>query len=260
MYSLRKFSGRAGNMGQPLPDVFATFAAAKIHFRHGSVSMIAGAPGSYKSTLALNLLAGWAGHGKSALYFSADSDEFTVAKRMASIMGGCTPDEFEADPGRYTASLARLNRVAWVYRSMNMDVIAKHIRAFDAVHGDFPDIIFADNLIDAVEDPTDWGGMISFLRELDAMARETKAHVCVLHHASEIWAKDHPGKPPPSWAILGKVTQIPRLVVTVAENEGYVNIACVKNTNGPQDKFATHYQSFYVSSSLQLEAFQGVSS
>lgn len=245
-------------MGKPLPDIFPTFAAEKIHFRHGATSMIAGAPGSFKSVIALNLLAGWAGAGLSGLFFSADSDEFTVAKRMASILTGCTPEEFEADPMRYSGKLAALARTGFVYRSISVEVIARHMRAFDAVHGNFPDVVFVDNLIDAVEDPTDWGGMIRFIRDCDQMARETSAHICILHHASEAWSKDNQGKPPPSWAIQGKVTQIPRLALTVAEMDSIVSIACVKNTNGPQDKFARRYQQFHVSGSLGLDPYQMV--
>src|ERR1035438_3939122 len=56
MYSLRKFNGRTGNIGQALPDVFPSFALARITFRQGATSMIAGPPGSFKSVTALNLI------------------------------------------------------------------------------------------------------------------------------------------------------------------------------------------------------------
>lgn len=255
MYSLRKFSNRVGNIGQPLPDLFPMFTAERIRFRHGATSLIAGAPGSYKSVLALNMLAKWCAQDATALYFSADSDEFTVAKRMGAMLTGDSTEQFEAAPhlARYTEALAAVDSAAFVYRSVDMETVQAHMHAFEAIHGDFPDVVFVDNLMNMVDDPTDWGGMIRMILDLDILARETRSHVCVLHHASESWAKDHPGAPPPSWAIQGKVSQIPRLVLTVAATDSTIRIACVKNTNGPQDPRARNVMDFTVQSSLLIE-------
>ena len=258
MYSLRKFNGRTGNIGQPLPDVFPSFALARITFRQGATSMIAGPPGSFKSVTALNLMVSWAMAGKSILYFSADSDEFTVAKRVCGILTGDDSDTFEANANsghveRYESVLASLDQVQFVYKQPDMDSIGRHVAAFEAVHGAYPDVIFVDNLIDTVEDPTDWGGMIAMIRDLDGMARETQAHICILHHASEEWSKSHPSQPPPSWAIQGKVTQLSRLVLTVANSGMALYLACVKNTNGPQDREARVILQFLVGPNMRVE-------
>lgn len=261
MYSLHKFAGRTGSLGVPLPDPFPMFALARIKFRRGGTSLIAGTPGSYKSVLALNMLTTWA-EDHSVLYFSADSDEFTVAKRLAGII---TDQETETVETRmhnsearrqYEEPLARVQKARFVYKSLTPETIEKHLAAFEEVQGAYPDVVFIDNLIDTVDDPTDWGGMISFIKECDKMSREMQSHFCILHHASESWAQGNPGMPPPSWAVQGKVNQIPRLVLTVAAQENWLRVACVKNTNGPMDPAAHNYLSFIVQPSLRVDPFE----
>jgi AAA domain len=258
VYSLRRFNGRTGNLGKPLPDPFSAFDLHRIKLRHGMVSMVAGAPGSFKSVLALNIVVGWASAGKRVLYFSMDSDEATVAKRVSGILSGESVETVEYKMARggqahYAEQLAKLDSVQWIYDQADIDAIALHMRAFEAVHGAWPDAVFVDNLIDTVDDPTNYGGMIQVLRDLDALAREMQSHVCVLHHSSEAWAKDHPGLPPPSWAVQGKVNQIPRLVLTVGANGLALSLAPVKNTNGPSDPTAKVNLPFLVQPSMRVE-------
>lgn len=259
MYSLRRFPGRTGTLGTPLPDPFPSFALHRVIFRYGGVSMIAGAPGSFKSVLALNMFTEWATQGLCGLYFSADSDEFTVAKRLSGIVTGDSSDYVESKLAKgwsqtYTDALGKIDECTRVvYSQCDVDDIALHMRAFEAVYGCFPGHVFVDNLIDTIDDPTDWGGMIQVLRDLDGLARETQAHICVLHHASEAWAKDNPGRPPPSWAIQGKVTQIPRLALTVGAMGLALSVACVKNTNGPADPTARMTMPFLVQPSMRVD-------
>jgi hypothetical protein len=258
MYAIRKFAGRTGGIGTALPDPFGMMGQSRVKFRLGGTSMIAGAPGSFKSVFALNLLTKWA-ETNSILYFSFDSDEFTVAKRLSAILTDDDTDTVERDltrNGRYTAALARVNSASFVYRNFDLSGIEHHLGAFEAVHGAYPDIVFVDNLINTVDDPTDWGGMINVTKQLDILARETRSHVCVLHHASESWAQYNPGMPPPSWAIQGKVNQIPRLVLTLACQGNLLRVACTKNTNGPQSPNASDYMSFTVQPSLRVDPFE----
>ena len=261
MFTLRKFSGRTGNLGVPLDDPFPIFDRRRIKFRMGGTSLIAGAPGSYKSILALNMLTHWA-EQHSILYFSADSDEFTVAKRLSSILSGNDNDTVETQMQDgvwrdwYTKNtLPLVDNARFVYRALDFDVIQNHLAAYEAVNGAFPEIVFVDNLLNTVDDPTDWGGMINFIKQADVLSRETRSHVCILHHASEGWAQGNPGMPPPSWAVQGKVNQIPRLVLTLGALGTHVKLACVKNTNGPQDPQAKDYMSFNVEPSLRVESF-----
>lgn len=261
MYSLRKFDGRTGSLGTALPDPFDMFGEKRVKFRRGGTSLIAGAPGSFKSVLALNILTKWA-PGNSILYFSADSDEFTVAKRLSGILTGDSNETVEVrmqDPAwrrHYQERLSTLNNAKFVYRHLDLEVIENHLGAFEAINGCYPDVVFVDNLIDAVDDPTDWGGMIDFIKQCDILSRKKQCHVCILHHASEAWAQGNPGVPPPSSYIQGKVNQIPRLVLTTAARSTMLNIACVKNTNGPMFPNAGEYMSFSITPSLRVEPFE----
>jgi RecA-family ATPase len=257
MYSLRKFASRTGKIGRPLPDPFPSFALHRITFRHGATSMIAGNPGSFKSVLALNMLTFWARAGKTGLYFSADSDEFTVARRVGAMLTGDADFAVEQNMtnsrvGRYVDAISEsLGSVHFYYKSTDMDGITATMRTFEAVYGAYPDFVVVDNLMDYVDAAGEWELMRTMTRDLDILARETKSHICILHHTSESAAP--PGVVPPSRAVQGKVTQKARLVLTVAAIGTGLQLACVKNTNGPQDPTAKNVLTFFVQPSLRVE-------
>ena len=246
MYNLSKFAARTGRIGRPLPDLYPVLKRNKIQFRHGATSMLAGRPGTYKTVIALNLMYGWAKTGMEILYFCADSDEATVAKRVSSIATGDSADVVEKsfntnNVGRYETALQPIDGVRFVYRQLDMEGIANQVFTFEAVYGDFPDVIFVDNLIDFVPRPDDWGGMLLLTKELKELARETKSHICILHHAKIDGDKDK-GTPPKEWEIQGKITQIPETVITVGSRMGIVTLDCVKNRNGPDDTGWLHFR------------------
>jgi hypothetical protein len=261
MYSPAKFPSRIGNIGSALPDPFNVFGANQIHFRHGATSMIAGAPGSFKSILALNMLAEWARLGIGVMYFSADSDEFTVVKRLSGILTGDSLDAIEGkilrrQTRRYVEALRKTDSVQFEYEQMNMATIANRIKSYEQVYGRFPEVVFIDNLIDFAESPDDWGGMLILTRELDALAKEVKAHIVILHHArlrmKENASSPEFGRPPADYEIQGKITQVPRLVLTVAAENMSLRLSCVKNTNGPQTRDASISWRFQVRPNMQI--------
>lgn len=261
MYSPAKFASRIGNIGSALPDPFNVFGANQIHFRHGATSMIAGAPGSFKSILALNMLAEWARLGIGVMYFSADSDEFTVIKRLSAILTGDNLDAVESrilrrQTGRYVAALRKIDSIQFEYEQMDMATIANRIKSYEQIYGSYPEVVFIDNLIDFVDSPDDWGGMLIMARELDALAKEIKAHIVVLHHAklrmgNPVKSPEF-GRPPADYEIQGKITQIPRLVLTVAAENLSLKLSCVKNTNGPQSRDASISYQFQVKGNMQI--------
>lgn len=259
MYSIAKFHSRTGRLGVPLSSPFPVFELENVRFRHGATSMIAGKPGAFKSVLALNMLVHWAREGMSAMYFSADSDEHTVARRLAGIVTGIDAGRVDADFttanfGPYLAALGELGDVRFEYRAPDgedaAEFIATRLNAYEAVYGSHPQIVFVDNAINFSASADDWAGIIDMTRDLDALARETSSHICILHHASESWG--HPTDPVPRAAIQGKVTQIPRLVLTVAADQMAIKVACVKNTNGPQYPEANRWMNFTVENSLKV--------
>jgi RecA-family ATPase len=236
---------RSGRTGLPLPDPYPNLTDMKVRFRRGGTSMIAGPPGSYKSTLALNMLTQWAGDGVTAFYVSADSDEATVAKRCAAILSGDVTEAVEKTirKGKYTTTLNRLADVRWSFRALDIDGLALYLQAFEAVYGHVPDLVVVDNLMNCVSGPADFQGQITMTRDLDSLARDMRAHIMILHHTSEQYQGT---QPPPRWNIQGKVSQFPRLILTLNCVQERLSVAVVKNTNGPQQADGGLYTDFIV--------------
>jgi ABC-type lipoprotein export system ATPase subunit len=70
----------ASQGGATLPTVWRSLAEQQIAFRRGEVSMVAGPPGSGKSTFALSL----AVHAQvPTLYISADTHSHTMSLRLS---------------------------------------------------------------------------------------------------------------------------------------------------------------------------------
>ncbi len=264
MYSPRKFASRVGDIGRALPDPFNYMGKEQVQFRYCATSMIAGVPGSYKSVFALNMVVNWAKVDVSCLYFSADSEEFTVVKRLSGILTDQPLDDIEhamlrGQNAPYVQAMGVLADagVEFEYESMGLEEMARRIKSYEAVYGAYPDVVFVDNLIDFVDNPDDWGGMLLMTRELDSMARKLRCHVCILHHAKlrVPYGKedDHDwGKPPADYEIQGKITQEPRLVLTMAADGMTTRVACVKNTNGPQFPDGSHSHYFNVCQSMRV--------
>lgn len=268
MYSPHKFSDRIGNIGQPLPHPFKQLELNRATFRRGATSLIAGTPGSFKSVIALNMAAEWARHNVSSLYFAADSDEVTVVNRLSGIITGQNVETIERrmmEGKRSEYEGALKNRLAGMaefeYEQMDFEDVVRHVKSYEAVYGGYPDVIFIDNLIDFVDSPTDYGGMIELIRDMDGLAKEVKSHVCILHHAKlrDTKAKEHgeddvdPMQPPADWEIAGRITQLSRLVLTICAVGLNVNMSCVKNTNGPQTRDASRVFGFNVYGSMQVK-------
>jgi predicted ATP-dependent serine protease len=209
--------------------------------------MIAGEPGTFKSTLALNLLCSWVQQGMTAIYVSADSDENTVAKRCAGILTGEPMAEIEKTirTGAYGPWLSKLEDVRWEFTALDVPQIDKRVQAFETVYGHRPDLIVIDNLMNCVERPDDWPGQLMMTRDLDALARGAGSHVMILHHMKE----EGSPTPPPAWRVQGKVNQFPRLILSLAAVQGHLMVAPVKNTNGPQDKTGETFLDFIVDTS-----------
>lgn len=263
MYSPSKFAKRVGNIGTALPSPFPAFDIHKAYFRHGATSMLAGTPGSFKSVAALNMCERWARMGIGSLYLSADSDEFTVVNRLSGILTGdsmevierrlISGDSHQIDP--YINELKRLKGVEFDYEQMDIDGVQERIKTYEQAYGHYPEVVFIDNLIDFVDSPDDFGGMLVFIRDLNAIAGQTRSHICVLHHA-KLPSGDpknvNIGKPPADWEIQGKVTQLSRLVLTLTAVGLDLNMAVVKNTLGPQSRDASVWISFQVQPSMQV--------
>lgn len=231
---------------EALPDVLG-LAKYGINFYRSQVTLIAAWPSMGKSVLALGGLAlPWAQAGYKSLYFSADSDEFTTLKRAAANVTGQPQDyiqsQMQAGWSEIQGALADLH--GGVSFSFETDPTYQHLYeetiAFWHLWGEYPAVIFIDNLMDvAAENENEYGGMRDTNKAVKRLARLTGAQVIILHHCNE---EDRPGLdltlPPPRSKVTGKVSQTPSLLLTLGldEDAGIMRVAPVKNREGKQDR------------------------
>lgn len=205
--------------------------------------MMAGPPGAGKTTTALIMAIRM---GVTCLYISADSDEITMAARAASVVTSHPYSVVRQAQAvglfheEYGYALAKLPiRFVFDPSEPSLEDIAHAISAFTDVFGQGPELIVVDNLMNMVHDDSsnEWQGMRQTVKSLHYLARRTKACVWLLHHTSEqsdVWIK----KAPPRTAIQGKLAQLPEVILTMANDNGILWVAVVKNRHGPSDPLA----------------------
>lgn len=181
------------------------------------------------------------------MYFSADTDVSTTRVRAAAHLAGAPVRQVEAELALpdareyYEDVLSDADHIRWCFDSApSLDDIAIEIAAFTELWGVPPAMVIVDNLMDvAIEDATEWAAMRKVAKVLKYEARETGAAFLVLHHCSE--GEGDPSTPPARRAIQGKVSQLPALILTIANTGGDMRIACVKNRHGKADPTANTY-------------------
>lgn len=261
MKTLARAVRQADAGGESLPVVYPNLDKAGINFRTKVVSMIAGQSGSYKSTLGLNILARWAKQGVTSLYISAEDDSTIVASRIAAMVTGEPMEYVSANirTGAYSAMLKEIDQyVGFEFRALRVPQIAERMEAFSRKHGPGPRVLWIDNLMSMVEDPTDYHGQMMFVRDMAQIAATypSPCAVIIMHHTRE-----HPENlrvpklapaPPPKWEIHGKVSQFPKLILTIdtappgETPDRHMAVAAVKNNYGPSDHTGRDYEDFWV--------------
>jgi hypothetical protein len=212
--------------------------------------MIAAQPNGFKSALAL-----WycVTHNLPTLFFSADTDDFTTICRAAAMLTGRLVDEVEAmaqSDGRALVeeALGGLDNIRFCFDpTPSLDDIDMEMRAFTEMWGEPPHLVVIDSLYNMqAESDSEWGGLRDISKAVHHMARNTEAAFWILHHVSENDSK--PGVPPSRRAILGKISQIPELIITLAAvpAAGLVHISCVKNRQGMHDATGEDYVTAWV--------------
>lgn len=199
--------------------------------------MIAGCPGSMKSMLTLAL----ADQMKvPTLYFSSDSDAFTMSSRLLARATGTTSEQAEAmmteDAMFASDVLNEYGNIRWNFHpSPTLDDIWLEAEAHLEMFGYYPELTVIDIAMDVDhQDGDEFATLRSLMREMKRYARETESGVLVVHHTSEAV----PGNPcQPRSAIMGKIAQLPILILTTAVRGGQLYVACVKNRfgKGPAD-------------------------
>lgn len=228
-------SRKATVLAPPLPVSNATFASAGLVFRRNQFSLVAAAPGVGKTLFATNLSVRTQ---VPSIYFSADSDEWTVKQRACSILTGTPLASVEAQlndeswEAFYTDKLRSTDHIDWCFQSdIDTDFIVDRLQAYAELRGDYPQIIVVDNLGNTVVDQDNEGSELrATCRELQRIARQTKAHVMGLHHVKG--PKENGTQPILLGDLLYNIGKIPEMVlglyrdpqtgftVTVPKNRG----------------------------------------
>lgn len=242
MLSLTQGRRLSASQGAPIPTPFKSFQHNGIHFRKGSLSLVAAAPGAGKSALVQSIVQRGDGDGgkASAFYFSADSTANEVFTRAAAMATGYQLGEVErlmAEGGQdmlEAAVKSEAGHVRYSFKSsLTLDDVDEELAAYATVYGAFPDIIVVDNLMDLDAGMDDefrnLGEASLYLKDT---ARLTGAAVIALHHVGG--EHENGGKPIPLGGLRGKVSKIPALVLTLHRASG-LKVSVVKNRSGKAD-------------------------
>ena len=246
MFTLARAKRTMGAQGEPVPTVFQSLAARGFHFRRGQLVLIAAGPGVGKSVLSQTLAMK---SGCPALYFSADSDAFTMYKRGASIVTGHRSKDVERDYERgngvfYDNRLNALRHIRYDFTSQpGVDDLEDCMNAFAQAYGEYPHMVVVDNLINV--DPEDLGegqrsSLSAVMAYLKTMAQKTNSCIVMLHHLTGDY--DDGNRPAPMSALIDKVSKLPEQILTLhREGVGYdgmpknMGVSIVKNRDGESD-------------------------
>lgn len=237
--------------GDSLPEILPTLTDNDVTFRRGQLHVIAAVPGGGKTLLAL----WWALKANvPTLYFSADSDASTIAERAgAIIMDRKTKDvkrmlQSEAAVLVEDAFAEHASHIKFDFDpGPNMQSIEEELLAYCELMGDMPAVVIIDNLMNIHgESDNEWTAMRDAMSALHTLARDTEAAFIVLHHVSENPSESKPDFPAPRRALMGKVSALPELVLTVALSGSNYRIAAVKNRHGAAHPKADTYMTVAV--------------
>jgi hypothetical protein len=205
--------------------------------------MLFGESGSHKTRIVLNALVNMR---VPTLAFSTDSDQDTVMSRLLAIATR-TPTEtteqwLRTDPEACERHLAPFDFLAWDFMpDPSLDDVWLSTYAYAEANGRWPEQIVVDIASDIGHDTGDeWGSLRDLLRQSKVLARETGAHVLLVHHASDSQGTKRPC--PRRSDMHGKVSAIPELIVSCGlDDQKRLNVAAVKNRHAPADKNADNY-------------------
>lgn len=234
----------AQDEGKALPTVYAALAAEGAHPRRGQITMIVSIPGGGKSLLTLDWIINLGDHGLKGMYFSNDTDRMTLGKRACADLLEITIDEAEK-------LLASKDETAWailddamahVWFSFDADTgledIENELNCYALVNGCWPDFVVIDVLMNVHGDVNDSGDHTQFgeaMQWFHGTARNTQAAFFVLHHTTGE-AERTPSQPVAMGGVLGKVSKLARLILTLYRpTEEILGVSVVKNTSGKAD-------------------------
>lgn len=224
--------------GKPLKTVWKSLTNATAVFRRGNLVLVGGGSGVGKSAFALTLAIQ---SGAKTIYFSADSGPDTqLSRSMSMVTGRPAADCMRAiEKGHFFDNeLFELRRIRWDFDAgPTLDDIEQSLDAYGFLHGEYPELVIVDNLLNVVSEDSGEGGhktnenILLFLSEL---ARERGCCIVVLHHLTGDY--DDGDKAPPMSALRDKVSKIPQMILTLYRIDDLIGnllgVCIVKNRGG----------------------------
>lgn len=229
-----------GAAGDPLPTVFESLEDADTRLLRSQLTLIAGGPGSLKSTLALNIALK---SGVNALYLSDDSDAFTQASRGVSVLTGSSLSASGSSVRNNALEAVRAELAGAPIRfaydpAPTLDVIETQVEAYEEVYGAYPELIVVDNVtnvrMDAGQESDPSNGLEWLMDYLHSMARHTEACVLGLHHVTGSF--NDSDRSIPLSGVKGQIGRVPELILTLHRPApDILAVSTVKNRAGKAD-------------------------
>jgi len=225
--------------GQPLPTVWKSLEDATAVFRRGATVIVAGGSGAGKSVFALTLAVR---SGVSCIYFSADSGPGTQLARAVSMVTGTPERECRDQIQRgyyFDNELAILKQTRWDFDAgPTLDDIEDSLDAYGYLHGEYPELVIVDNLMNVVPDESGEGGRVNkenILLLLAELARDKGCCILILHHV--VGQYDDGLTPIPMSGLMEKPSKTPEMILTLHRVEDSVygdklGVCIVKNRAG----------------------------
>ena len=229
-----------------LPMPYPALAQAGLRLRRGQTSLTVAAPGVGKSQLWQNFA-----HRMKvpALVWSADTDQSDVTIRSLALHTGYTVAEVEEylhddtwRPFLFDRMGGRADHIDWVYDSpITARLLGERLKAFAMKFGAWPELVVLDNLSNAITNPADEYAEIRQVQSAaQQLARETRAHIAILHHAKGEY--DSGTKPIPQSGGLQNPFKIPEIGITLyrPDEDNRLAVNLVKQRGGTSDPAARH--------------------
>lgn len=229
-----------------MPVPYRAFAKERIALRRGQVSLVVAAPGVGKTAFALDVAKRSAPH--RAFYFCVDTDPLDMTGRaIASVTGEPVPRD-EGDLGEYVAyfrpQLAEaMGHVTWCFDGgPSVSDVFEEVECYGAVYGAYPELVTVDNLTSLeLDGEMGYTAIQEALSQLNQLARESGAHVMVLHHATGLY--EDGDKPIPLSGVEQKAGKRVAMVLTMTRMGSSLRVYPVKNRGGKADARAHHFVS-----------------
>lgn len=202
----------------------------------GQLCLVVGPPSAGKSLLINNLIVRMR---QPTLTFMLDTDQLTAAARFGAILSGDHFHQVKSDIDGYADRLSELRDLQAVFRADDMDDVNRQVAAYEQRYGLPPSLLCVDNLGNMTSAmDNEWALLKALTLELDIIARENQIAVIAAHHTTDLTSCE----PAARDKVLGKISQYPRLILSVGLNAdtGEYRVAIVKNSSGRTDARAEH--------------------